>query len=159
MVIVDVNDYIREAKRQLNNSKNDKVLAEDPTTTINDLVNHTIDRFNKDQLINENIANGLTNPSPRTPQFHISPKIHKEDNPVRPVVSSINCHTANISKYVDYHLQPTVKQIPSFVKDSNDFINKINAVKSVPKNSYLVTMDARSLYTNIPNAEGISAVK
>ena len=75
------------------------------------------------------------------------------------MVSSINCHTTNISKYVDYHLQPIVKQIPSYVKDTNDFINKINAVKSVPKNSYLVTMDVRALYTNIPNAEGISAVK
>ena len=74
------------------------------------------------------------------------------------MVSSINCHTANISKYVDYHLQPIVKQIPSYVKDTKDFINKINAVKSVPKNSYLVTMDVRPLYTNIPNAEGISAV-
>ena len=63
------------------------------------------------------------------------------------------------SKYVDYHLQLIVKQIPSYVKDTNDFINKINAAKSVPKNSYLVTMDVRSLYTNIPNAEGISAVK
>ena len=60
-----------------------------------------------------------------------------------------------------------VKQIPSYVKDTNDLINKINAVKSVPKNSYLVTMDVRSLYTNtnvsckesIPNAEGMSAVK
>ena len=110
-------------------------------------------------MINENIANELKNPSPRTPQFYISPKIHKEGNPGRPVVSSINCHTANISKYVDYHLQPIVKQIPSYVKDTNDFINKINAVKSVPKNSYLITMDVRSLYTNIPKAGGISAVK
>ena len=108
---------------------------------------------------NENIANGLKNPSPRTPQFYISPKIHKEGNPGRPVVSSINCHTANISKYVDYHLQPIVKQIPSYVKDNNNFINKINEVKSVPKNGYLVTMDVRLLYTNIPNTEGISAVK
>ena len=40
--------------------------------------------------------------------------------------------------------------------DTNDSINKINAVKSTPKNSYLVTMDVRSLYTNIPNAEEIS---
>ena len=156
---MDVNYYIREAKRQLNDSKNYKVLAKDPTATNNDLVNQTIDRFIKEQLINENIADGLKNSSPRTPQFYISPKIHKEGNPGHPVVSSINCHTANISNYVDYHLQPIVKQIPSYVKDTNNFINKINAVKSVPKNSYLVTMDVRSLYTNIPNAEGISAVK
>ena len=110
-------------------------------------------------MINDNIPNGLKNPSSRTSQFYISPKIHKEGNPGRAVVSSINCHTANNSKYVDYHLQPIEKQIPSYVKDTNDFIIKINAVKSVPKNSYLVTMDVRSLYTNTPNAEGISAAK
>ena len=31
-----------------------------------------------------NIANGLKNPSCRTPHFYISPKIHKEGNPGRP---------------------------------------------------------------------------
>ena len=102
-VIMDVNDYIREAKSQLN-SKNYKVFAKDPTTTNNDHVNQTIDRFTKDQLINENIANRLKNFTPRTPKFYVSPKFHKEGNSGRPVVSSINCHTANISKYVNYYL-------------------------------------------------------
>ena len=83
-------------------SKNYNVLAKDPTATNNDLVNQTIHRFTKKQLINENIANGLKNASPVTPQYYISPsKIHKEGNPGRPVVISINCHTTNISKYVD----------------------------------------------------------
>ena len=45
------------------------------------------------------------------------------------------------------------------MKDTNDVINKTNAVKSVLKNSYLVTMDVISLYTNTPNTEGISVVK
>ena len=101
---MDVNDYIREAKRQLNNPRSYKVLAKDPTTTNNDLINLTIDRFTKEQLTNDNIANTLKNPSPRTPQFYISPKIYKEENPGGTVVSSINCHTGDISKYVDYHL-------------------------------------------------------
>ena len=52
-----------------------------------------------------------------------------------------------------------MKQIASYVKDTSNFINKINIVKPVPKNSYLVTMDVRSVYTNILNAEGISGVK
>ena len=147
-----VNDYIREGKRQLNDLKNYKVPAKDPTTANNNLVKKTIDRFTKH-------CNGLKNPSSRTPQFYISPKSHKEGNSGRPVVSSENSHTANISKYVDYHLKPIVKQIPSYVKDNNNFINKINPVKSVPKNSYIITMDEKSLYTNIPNAQGISAVK
>ena len=79
---MDVNDYIREAKRQLNEPRNYKVLAKDPTTTNNDLINQTIDRFTKEQLINDSIANGLKNLSPRTPQFYIPPKIHKEGNQV-----------------------------------------------------------------------------
>ena len=51
------------------------------------------------------------------------------------------------------------KSIPYYEKDTNDFINKIITVKFVPKNSYLVTMNVKSLYTNILSAEGISAVK
>ena len=45
--MIDVNDYIREAKRQLNNPRHDKVLVKDPTTTNNALINQTIDRFTK----------------------------------------------------------------------------------------------------------------
>ena len=40
----------------------------------------------------------------------------------------------------------------------NDFINKINNFP-VPPNSLLVTMDVKSLYTSIPNNEGIASVK
>ena len=57
MVIMDVNGYIREAKRQLNDPRNYKVLAKDPATTNNDFINQTIDGFTKEQLINDNIAN------------------------------------------------------------------------------------------------------
>ena len=71
----------------------------------------------------------------------------------------MNCHTANISKYVDYHLQPIVKEIPSYVKDTQDFLKKLEKVKDIPQESLLVTLDIKSLYTNIPNNEGIKAVK
>ena len=81
VVIMGVNDYIREAKRQLNDSKNYKVISKDPTITNNELVNQTIDTFKKEQLINEKIANRLKNQSYRTPQFYISPKLHTEGNP------------------------------------------------------------------------------
>ena len=52
---------------KLNDPRNYKVLAKDPTRTNNNLTNQTVDRFTKEQLINDNIANGLKNPSPRTP--------------------------------------------------------------------------------------------
>ena len=51
-----------------------------------------------------------------------------------------------------------VKQIPSYIKDTNHFIIKVRNF-SVPVNSILVTMNVRSLYTSIPNNEGIATIK
>ena len=51
------------------------------------------------------------------------------------------------TKYVDY------------IQDTTDFLRKINQIDFVPENSYLVSQDVKSLYSNIPNAEGIKSVK
>ena len=46
-----------------------------------------------------------------------------------------------------------------YVQDTTDFLRKINQIDFVPENSYLVSQDVKSLYSNIPNAEGIKSVK
>ena len=46
----------------------------------------------------------------------------------------------------------------SYIKDTTDFINKTKDL-DLPDDSILVTMDVSALYTNIPNDEGIEAVK
>ena len=112
VVIVGVKDYIKEAERQLNNTENSRKLQEDPTATNMKLVNDAIERVKKQKLINEKDAEGMKRNDPKTPTFYLRPKIHKEGNPGRPVVSSVNCRTTIISKYVDYQLQPIVKEIP-----------------------------------------------
>ena len=159
VVIVDVNDYIQEANRQLDNKEFYKKLTID-TTEINRIkVNRTINELKSSHLLNEKTANDLLNSEVKTPQFKMLPKVHKEGNTGRPVVSSIDCHTTKISKYIDNQLQPHVKEFKSYVKDSTDFIWKINSMEKIPDNSILVTMDVRSLYTYIPNKEGIEAVE
>ena len=144
-VIMDVEKYINEADRQLSDKRNYKNLQEDPTLQHSDLVNDIIDRFKKENLLSKKLADGLKSVNPKTPKFYISPKIHKENNPGRPVINSINCHTSEISRFVDHHLQPLVREIPSYIKDTNDFINKIDNF-AVPPNSFLITMDVKSLH-------------
>ena len=87
------------------------------------------------------------------------PQIHKTSNTGRSVVSSIGYHSTNISRLVDYHLQPILKNIPSYVQNSYDFLNKIDSAKNISSNCLLVTTDVKSLYRNIPISEGIFAVK
>ena len=85
-------------------------------------------------------------------------KLRNKNNPGRHVINSIKCHTSKISHFFDHHLQPLVKEISSHIKDTNDFVNKIDNFK-VPENSSLVKMNVKTLYTNIPNNEGVAAVK
>ena len=61
-----------------------------------ELVNATKERLKKQKLRNEKGAEQLKRNDPKTPKFYLRPKIHREGNPGRPIVSSVNCHTANI---------------------------------------------------------------
>ena len=49
--------------------------------------------------------------------------------------------------------------IPSYVNNTADFLRKLDAIKSVTDNAYLVSLDVKSLCISVPNAEGIKAVK
>ena len=67
---------------------------------------HTIDQqptLAKDFKSTRRSSQGLKTENPRTPKFFSQSKIHKKGNPGRPVVSSANFHTSNISKYLGYH--------------------------------------------------------
>ena len=59
VVIIDVDDYVKEAEHQLSNKAVYKKLQYDPTQRHTRLVNDTITRFKNDKLITENIAKGL----------------------------------------------------------------------------------------------------
>ena len=134
VVILDVADYVKEAERQINNNENYRKIIYDPTTANNETIHKAISRFQKENLLTKNISQGLKTGNPKTPLFYLKPKIHKEGNSGRPVISSINCHTSKISEYVDYHLQPVVKVIPSCVQSTTDFFRKINQIEFVPDN-------------------------
>ena len=44
-----------------------------------------------------------------------------------------------------------VKDIPSYIKDTTDFLYKIQSLGQLPDDTLLVTLDVSSLYTNIPH--------
>ena len=66
--------------------------------------------------------------------------------------------SVRLSKYADHFLKPLVSNIPSFVKDSTDFLRRIFKLNpNLPTDIILLTIDVISLYTNIPHDEGIDA--
>ena len=102
-------------------------------------------------------AKHLTVEHPRTSKFYMLPKIHKAGNPGRPIVSACNCPSSNISAYLDSVMAPLVRQLSSYVKDTNHALQILESFTFSGPNRYLFTMDIKSLYTIIPNNDGLQA--
>ena len=68
---MDVADYIENAERQLNNKEHYRQLSKDQTAANNETVNNVIERFQKENLITKNVAEGRKTTSPRTTRFYI----------------------------------------------------------------------------------------
>ena len=77
--------------------------------------------------------------------------------PGRPIVSSIRAPTERISALVDLTLQPLVKSLPSYVKDTKDFLVQLASLPQLPAGAILFTMDVVGLYNNIPHKDGLQA--
>ena len=108
--------------------------------------------------ITEDVWKYLSSTQTKPARFYLLPKIHKRGNPGRPIISSCDAPTERISKFVDHHLRPLVQTIPYYIKDTTDFLMKVQSLTNhLPSDTLLVTLDVSSLYTNIPHAEGITA--
>ncbi|XP_068759726.1 uncharacterized protein [Montipora capricornis] len=100
-VILNTNDYISEAIRQLNNEEYYKKVEKDLTSAHEQLINQCIDKLINNRDLDKRTGQLLRPTNSRTPVFYLLPKIHKPNNPGRPVVSSVNSHTEKLSAYVD----------------------------------------------------------
>ena len=95
---------------------------------------------------------------PRVPvPFYTLTKIHKPVLTGRPIISGCDGPTERTSSFLDHILQPIAKAQKSYLKDTTQFINFIEK-RQVLNNAILVSMDVTSLYTNIPQEEGIHTV-
>ena len=77
--------------------------------------------------------------------------------PGRPIISNCGFYTANISSFLDYHLQPMAQKMNSLIKDTNHFLRKIKSLGQLPEGPILCTIDAVGLYTNIPHEKGLAS--
>ena len=88
-------------------------------------------------LISENNFEFLNIKNPREATFYLLPKIHKKDIPCRPICSSINHPTSNISKFVHEHIEKYVPRTNSYVRDTQHFISRFKQLDQIPEGFYL----------------------
>nr|XP_055053666.1 uncharacterized protein LOC129438772 isoform X1 [Misgurnus anguillicaudatus] len=160
IVIMDRTAYDSEIQRQLNNTTFYRKLSHNPTQEFKQTIHKKLDVFLESGDISKPEHTFMTIKFPVTPVLYTLPKIHKsyKDIPMgRPIVAAIGSLTENISAFVDYFLQPLVINLPSYVKDSMDFLKLLKSIELTDEPCLLVTMDIESLYTNVPFEGGLRA--
>ena len=70
------------------------------------------------------IAEELKIANPRTHKFYTTAEIQKLGKPRRSIVSLTNSPASKRWKFVEFHLQPIVTEIPSYVQDTKNFLKK-----------------------------------
>ena len=163
IVIWSTTDYEKEALSQLNDNKYYEHIPANPTTVISNqttkIIQYVKDLYKFGDIDYKTLQHLLPSSPSRTPIFYLLPKIHKPGNPGRPIISGCDSPTDRLSSFIDFHLKPLCSSLPSYIKDTNHFLQTIfNLDTPLPPDTIIATIDVKSLYTNIPHAEGINAV-
>ncbi|XP_068684512.1 uncharacterized protein [Montipora foliosa] len=158
-VIMNKSNKIQEAEVQLENREHYKPLEAPMVNTTQTKVNQIIDKLHRGKHIDDMTKKWLaqTSSPPRIPVFYTLTKIHKPDPVGRPIIPGCDGPTEKISSFVDTLLQPIAQKQQSYIKDTTDFISFMENTK-IGQDTILVAMDVSSLYTNIPQGEGIAIV-
>ena len=92
------------------------------------------------------------------PRIYGSPKVHKANCPLRPIVEGIGSVTYNVAKSLKDILRP-IEGDPQFhVKDSKDFVNKLKEI-IVGADEVLMSHDVVSLFTNVPIDKALEIIR
>lgn len=167
-VIMDKNNYIFEANRQLNDTKYYRELEEPLFHDNIPKIKKILTQLKKDNFINQKQLEFLSGPPvPRHRKFYLLPKIHKDKNKWtipdrmpegRPIVSDVESESYRVSQYIDSFVSPLSTRHNTYLKNTYDFIDKIRNV-SVSDDSFIVTGDVSALYTNMLHDKTLSCVK
>uniref|UniRef100_A0AAR2JWK9 Uncharacterized protein n=1 Tax=Pygocentrus nattereri TaxID=42514 RepID=A0AAR2JWK9_PYGNA len=114
-VIMDRNQYVKEANRQLNNPQYYQKLDKPIFPQTSEGIRKSLDSLLSAGYINKKQINYLMGDNPPRPrQFYLLPKIHKAKEtwpteympPGRPIVSDCGSESYKIAEYLDYYLNP-----------------------------------------------------
>ena len=92
----------------------------------------------------------------RVAHLYFLKKTHKNPMGIGLIVSLCGGPTENISQFVDHSLASTA--LPSYLKNTSQLIRELGDL-SVPNDLILATIDVKSLYICIRQADGIAAYR
>ena len=161
VVVWDIEDYLAEAKRQLDDKEVYQELRGDAEGPLDKIIKNMIRKLRNRSDISHEILDYFSVNNPKLGRFYLLPMIHKRfhDVPGRPAISNSGFYIENISSFNGYHLKPLAQNVTPYIEDTNDFLCKLDSLPPLPDDVILCTIDVVGLYPNTPPDEGLIAIK
>lgn len=176
-VIMDTTYYEHEMNQLLDDKETYKKMANHSDEVITKKIQAFVKKYQKNLTAKE--AKYLLELDPKASNIYGLPKVHKckgiiqmieqkntavialeapKDLKFRPIVAGPMCPTSRLSEMLDNILKPCLEDVKSYIKDTADFVTKLPKKDYMSDSDVMVTLDVESLYTNIDNTLGKTAV-
>ena len=143
-VIMDRDDYNSKLSEMLSDTTTYKKLNRDPLAALERKMNSTLLGLNRSGQIPDRLYHRLRSSSGLTPRIYGLSKIHKQNVPLRPVVSFYTSPTYQLSKHLSSLLSPFVGKTSLYVRNSREFAQFI-INQELEDDEVLISFDVVSL--------------
>ncbi|CAH2305106.1 Hypothetical predicted protein, partial [Pelobates cultripes] len=132
-VIQSYRNYHQEILRQLDDTATYMKLTYDPVSKFQTRIKNHIELGIRNGYLDEKTAQFLYVANPKHPVLYTLPKIHKDPitPPGRPIVSVKEGLLEPVTKYIDHYIKKSVMALPTCLRDTQDFIHKINLTPDI----------------------------
>ena len=139
-----VNEFIKDNYMQL--------INKDPTEKYQKQIQQTIK--NTDSIIDKRTCKYLTNIKPAAPKLNVYLKTHKENQPIPPVINSMQAPAYKAARYINKTLQDLINLPNTYnTKNSQELAEELTKLQ-INEKMKMLTLDIKDTYVNLP-IEGI----
>ena len=161
VVIMHKTDYVQKMKVILSDSTKFKHLGGadkfDSTDKVESKIQRDLLKLVKRKELSRQVYESIRPSGSQRPRLYGLPKTHKENQPLRPILSMVNSATHKLSQWLCQVLQPVLADFSTYcVKDSFTFAKAMQETYLSSSQSVLCSFDIKSLFTNVPLDETIS---
>ena len=157
-VIIKKSAYLEKMTTLLNDEKYYEKVKKNPLATLERKTRLHINKLNDMYfLMNDAIIPRIAQKCNVSKGYGLI-KIHKENNPVRPIISAINSPTYNLSKILSKFLYEHLKKPFSHINNSFELKEKLEGIM-IPDGFEIISLDVVSLFTNVPEYLICSAIE
>ena len=148
-VIMDTAEYESKVKEMLGDRRIYEVLQSDPTLKYKKDLISKLSKLKQEGKITEQDYEWLYPIAENVPRMYCTPKIHKEGNPLRPIVDYTGSIGYRTSRALAGILAPIVGKSEHHLNNSKDLANDMNSIM-VEEDEMFISHDVVSLFTNTP---------